>query len=78
MNTSRNLLWILTAGLVFWLIGLGAVLSVSSVLHAMGDASGAVVVRYIALGVGVLAILDLVMLVILLALWHLARPDGEA
>ncbi len=60
------------------MIGLGAVLSVSSVLHAMGDASGAVVVRYIALGVGVLAILDLVMLVILLALWHLARPDGEA
>jgi len=78
MNTLRNLLWILTAGLVFWLIGLGAVLSVSSILHALGDASGASVVRYIALGVGVLAILDLVMLVILLAMLHLARPDGDA
>ncbi|NMC19972.1 MAG: hypothetical protein GYA33_06075 [Thermogutta sp.] len=78
MNTLRNLLWILMAGLIFWLIGLGIVLAVSSVLQAVGDASGASVVRYIALGVGVMAILDLVMLVILLALSLLTRPDGDA
>lgn len=78
MNTLRNLLRILTAGLVFWLMGLGIVLAVSSVLHSVGDAAGAAVVRYVALGVGVFSILDLILLVLVLAMLHLASPDGDA
>lgn len=78
MNTLRNLLRILTAGLVFWLMGLGIVLAVSSLLHSVGDAAGAAVVRYVALGVGVFSILDLILLVLVLALLHLASPDGDA
>ncbi|GAB4141251.1 hypothetical protein [Thermopirellula anaerolimosa] len=77
MNTLRSLLWILTAGLLFWFIGLGIVLSVSSVLQALGDVLGGTVVRYVGLGVGILAILDLVMLVIVLALLHVAQSDGD-
>lgn len=77
MNTLRSLLWILTAGLLFWLIGLGIVLSVSSVLQALGDVLGGTVVRYVGLGVGILAILDLVMLVIVLALMQMAQSDGD-
>lgn len=78
MNTLRNLLRILTAGLVFWLMGLGIVLAVSSLLHSVGDAAGAAVVRYVALGVGVFSILDLILLVLVLAMLHLASPDGDA
>ncbi|MGQ9605606.1 MAG: hypothetical protein ACUVTW_05355 [Thermogutta sp.] len=78
MNTLRNLLRILTAGLVFWLMGLGVVLAVSSLLHSVGDAAGAAVVRYVALGVGIFAILDLILLVLVLAMLHLASPDGDA
>lgn len=78
MNTLRNLLRILTAGLIFWLIGLGVVLALSSVLHSVGDAAGAAVVRYVAMGVGVLSLLDLVLLVLVLAMLHLATTDGDA
>lgn len=78
MNTLRNLLRILTAGLVFWMMGFGIVLAVSSVLHSIGDAAGAAVVRYVALGVGVFAILDLMLLVLVLAMMHLATTDGDA
>ncbi|GEM_PF-5506415 len=78
MNTLRNLLWIVTAGLLFWLIGLGTILSVAGLLDSLGDVSGASVLRYIGLGVGILAILDLLIVVVVLALLHLVPPNDDA
>ncbi len=60
-------------------IAISVLLAVSALLVAMGDATGGVVARYIALACGVLWVISLVCLVILQGLHALgqARRDDE-
>jgi len=55
---------LLVVGLVVLPIAAGVILAVASLLAAMGDAIGGVVLRYIALGCGIVWVVDLASLVL--------------
>jgi hypothetical protein len=68
----RAVLGLLTAAVVLF-ITLAVLLGLGRVLTAMGDAAGGLTVDRIALGCGVLLVVDLVSLVLLLAIASLSE-----
>jgi len=66
---------LLLVGLVVLPIAAGVVLAVASLLAAMGDAIGGGVLRYIALGCGILWVVDLAALVLAQGVYMLGDDD---
>lgn len=69
---------VLTALAFIGLVGLAALLGTAAVLDALGDPSGGVALRYTALGVGIVWLVDLVSLVLALAAGELFREDSRS
>ncbi len=63
------------AGILTMPIAAGVVLAVSALLAAMGDPLGGVVLKYIAMGCGILWVVDLAALVLAEGLNSLAEND---
>jgi len=74
---SRPVVVSLVVAAVLLPIAICVVLSVSALLSAMGDAAGGGVLLRIALGCGLLWIVDLVGLVLVLAIHHLDGPASN-
>jgi len=66
---------LLIAGLLVLPISAGVVLAVSALLAAMGDTTGGAVLNYIALGCGILWVVDLASLVLAEGLNSLSDRD---
>ena len=71
----RGIILFLLAGVLMLPIAAAVVLAVSSLLTAMGDTIGGYVLRYIALGGGVLWVVDLTCLVLVQGLNSLIDDD---
>ena len=71
----RGVSLLLLAGMVILPIAAGVVLAVSSLLAAMGDSAGGVVLKYLALGCGILWVVDLAALVLVQGLHGLSDHD---
>ena len=71
----RGVTLLLLAGMVILPIAAGVVLAVSSLLAAMGDSTGGVVLKYLALGCGILWFVDLAALVLVQGLQGLSDHD---
>ena len=71
----RGVTLLLLAGMVIFSITAGVVLAVSSLLAAMGDSTGGVVLKYLALGCGILWFVDLAALVLVQGLQGLSDRD---
>jgi hypothetical protein len=65
------------SGAIILPIAICLILGVSSLLTAMGDASGGGVLRWIALGCGIVWTLDVVLLVLALGVNALTDTDSE-
>ena len=65
------------SGAIILPIAICLVLGAASLLSAMGDASGGGVMRWIALGGGIVWTLDLILLVIAIGMNSLSEADGE-
>jgi hypothetical protein len=73
---DRVVLW-LTVAAVLLPITLCVVVGVAALLNQMGDAAGGAVLHRIALGGGILWVIDLVCLVLTVAIGSLHGPDEE-
>lgn len=71
----RNALLLLIAIAIVMPIGTCVILAVGRLLEAMGDASGSVVLDWIALAAGIVWILDLICLILAHGINSLADPD---
>ena len=71
----RGVTLLLLAGMVILPIAAGVVLAVSALLVAMGDSAGGVVLKYLALGCGILWVVDLAALVLVQGLHGLTDHD---
>ncbi len=71
----RGVTLLLLAGMVILPIAAGVVLAVSALLVAMGDSAGGVVLKYLALGCGILWVVDLAALVLVQGLHGLSDHD---
>jgi len=74
----QGVLLLLLAVAIVLAIGVGLLMALGRILAAMGDAGGGVVVAYIALGCGVLFVLDLILLVLVLGVRSLGEPEDQS
>ena len=65
------------AGAIIVPIAICLILAVASLLSAMGDTSGGGVLRWIALGCGIVWLLDLILLILALGVNALSEPDKD-
>jgi hypothetical protein len=74
----RSLLFLLTLAAVVLSVGGFVTLALGRLLEAMGDAVGAQVAGYVALGCGVLFVVDLICLVLVQAVRSLVELDDDS
>ncbi len=74
----HRLMLCLVAGLVILPIILSVLIALARLLGAMGDATGAIVLDRIGLGVGVVWLVDFISLVLVLALERVGPPGGDS
>jgi hypothetical protein len=74
----HRLMLYLIAGLVMLPIVLSVLLALARLLSAMGDGLGALVLDRIALGVGIVWLVDFIALVLVLALERIGPPGGDS
>ena len=65
---SRRVITVLIAGFATLGVAFSLVMAVSALVDALGDAPGAVVLRWVACGCGILLAIDLILLVVVLGL----------
>ena len=68
MVVSRRVITILVAGFASLGVAFSLLLSVSALVASLGDAQGAIVLRWIACGCGILVAIDFILLVVALGL----------
>ena len=74
----RRLILCLVAGLIVLPIVLSVLVALARLLGAMVDATGALVLDRVSLGVGIVWLVDFVSLVLVLALERAGPPGGES
>jgi hypothetical protein len=74
---SHTIIAVIIAVAVILPIAICLILAVASLLAAMGDASGGGTLRWIALGCGIIWLLDLILLIISLGINSLGEPNDS-